>query len=92
MSFVHVDHPDEVIHWFKVYPETEQQRRPIGDCPHACPHMQTAVIGWGPDLQHYELIICTDSGCRGNCRGWVGAPVTYDQLCAVDWKVLDGTP
>lgn len=69
-SFVHVDHPDVVIHWFASYPEAQRTRRPIGPCPHDCEHRQTSVVGWGPDLAHYELIQC-DEVCAGQCRAWL---------------------
>ena len=80
MSFIHIDHPGEVIHWFRSHPESEQERRPAGECPHACRHLATAVVGWGPDLEHYELVICTDDGCQGNCRGWCAAPAVVVPL------------
>jgi hypothetical protein len=93
VSHIAIDHPDEVIHWFACHPESERARPVIGDCPHACDHLGTTVVGWGPDLAHYELVICDGftSGCEGNCRGWCAAPAGYDQLAAIDWKLL-GTP
>jgi hypothetical protein len=88
VSHVAIDHPDEVIHWFACYPEAERARRIAGDCPHDCRHMGTAVVGWGPDREHHELLTCTDSGCQGNCRGWLPAPGTYQQIVSIDWKAL----
>jgi hypothetical protein len=88
VSFVAVDYPDEVIHWFAVYPESERRRRITGPCLHDCKHLGTAVVGWGPDLQHYELVRCDDDGCRGNCRGWCAAPAGYKQLTSIDWRRL----
>jgi hypothetical protein len=71
-SFVRVDHPDDVIHWFASYPESERTRPPLGPCTHECEHRQSATVGWGPDLKHYELIVCEESdGCNGNCRAWL---------------------
>lgn len=88
MAFISIDHPDEVIHWFAVYPDGERERPVIGDCPHECRHMGTAVVGWGPDLAHYELVRCDDDGCRGNCRGWCAAPAGYKELTSIGWKLL----
>lgn len=70
-SFVHVDNPDTVINWFASYPEPQRARKPTGPCPHDCEHRQTAVVGYGPDLKHYELIVCEDTGCSGDCRAWL---------------------
>jgi hypothetical protein len=89
MSSIAVDNPDLVIDWFATYPDAERKRRPAGNCPHACEHRMLSVVAWGPSLTHYELRICTDDGCQGNCRGWC-APATYDRLCAIDWKLLGG--
>jgi hypothetical protein len=83
-----IDYPDEVVHWFACYPETERKRSVIGYCPHDCGHMGTAVVGWGPDHAHYELVICDSDGCQGNCRGWCAAPVGYKELTSVEWKLL----
>lgn len=33
-------------------------------CDHGCEHRSTAVIGWGPDVAHYELEECRDCWCR----------------------------
>jgi hypothetical protein len=72
-SEVTLDHPGEVIHWFKSEPE-EIDRRPVGPCPHTeCRHHGQSVVAWGPDFEHYELMVCDDDhpgGCAGWCRGW----------------------
>lgn len=69
---VMLDNPGE-IRWFKSDPE-EEHRRPLGPCPHdTCPHNATSTVAWGPDLDHYELIVCDTDGpdcCDGWCRGW----------------------
>jgi hypothetical protein len=88
-----IDHPDQVIHWFATYPEADRARPVLGPCPHDCAHLATTVVGWGPDPAHYELIICDGQaergpGCDGQCRGWLPAPGTYAQHCAVAWKHL----
>ena len=71
-SEVALDHPGE-ISWFKSDPE-EQDRHAVGPCPHAeCEHHGQSVVAWGPDFDHYELVVCDDSGpggCAGWCRGW----------------------
>jgi hypothetical protein len=87
MGSIAVDNPDCVIDWFPDYPESEQARKIIGDCPHPCRHRILKVVGWGPSLRHYELRICQDDGCAGNCRGWCG-PATYARICTIDWKLL----
>jgi hypothetical protein len=87
MSFIHVDHPDEVIHWFAVYPDAERQRQPVGPCPHDCQHLCTATVGWGPDLKHYELVRC-DTDCHGDCRGWMAAPGGYAEHVAIEYTHL----
>jgi hypothetical protein len=87
MGFIAIDHPDEVIHWFAAYPESERARGVAGECPHACQHRILKVVGWGPDLTRYELHVCDDV-CQGNCRGWSG-PATYDRLATIDWKLLE---
>lgn len=75
MGEAHLDHPGE-WHWFSGYgplPVT-------GPCPHTdCPHNATITIAYGPDFEHYELIICdVDAGCNGRCRGWTREyPVGY---------------
>lgn len=86
-SRVHVDYPDEPVHWFAGY--RQRNRAVLGDCPHRdCGHKETTVIGWGPDTLHYELVICVSDGCAGNCRGWCAAPSGYRELEAVQWKQL----
>jgi hypothetical protein len=70
MTYVHVDNPDLPVSWFKSCPE-EITRKVIGPCPHRCPHNLTRVVAWGPDLAHYELIVCdVVAGCNRNCRSW----------------------
>lgn len=70
-TFVTIDDPGRVIGWFACYPEDQRARKPIGPCPHDCEHLGTSVVGYGPDLDHYELITCEDDGCAGNCRAWL---------------------
>lgn len=85
MSHAAISQPDEVIHWFASWPEAQRGRPVLGDCPHArCPHVATTVVGWGPDLAHYELVVCDSDGCQGNCRGWAAA----GQYTGIDWKLL----
>jgi hypothetical protein len=61
---VAVDLPGEVW-WFKSDPE-EGDRRPVGSCPHTgCRHTGQSVVAWGPDLDHYELIVCDDDNPGG---------------------------
>ena len=86
MDSIGIDNPDEVITWFAGYPAGERARKITGECPHACPHRILRVVGWGPDLEHYELRICRDI-CAGNCRGWC-APATYARVRTIDWKML----
>jgi hypothetical protein len=73
-SYVAIENPDAVVHWFKSDP-WEKGRRPVGPCPHSgCPHNAQSVVAWGPDFEHYELVVCdTDDpgGCDGMCRGWL---------------------
>ena len=69
-SYVSIDHPDEVIHWFKPYPADQRSRTAVGPCPHDCEHRNTSVVGYGSDLDHYELVTCDDV-CDGNCRAWI---------------------
>lgn len=69
-SWVQIDHPDEPVHWFAGYPESERRRVAVGPCPHDCEHRSTSVEAWGPDLDHYELVVCDDI-CAGNCRAWL---------------------
>jgi hypothetical protein len=84
-----IDYPDEVIHWFTSYPAAERIRPVLGRCPHAsCAHNLTAVVGWGPDAAHYELIRCDSGGCQGHCRGWLAAPHGCAQHRAVQWHLL----
>lgn len=35
-----------------------------GECDHHCAHVGQKVIAWGPSLTHYELVECTECGCR----------------------------
>jgi hypothetical protein len=67
-SPAHVDRPGE-LHWFTGHGPA----RILGSCPHeGCPHTATRVVAWGPDLEHYELVVCdVDEGCAGRCRGWI---------------------
>jgi hypothetical protein len=93
VALIRIDYPDEVIHWFASYPESERRRPALGRCPHACAHLQTATVGWGPDAAHYELIRCDGQaergpGCDGHCRGWLPAPGTHAQHLAVEWHLL----
>lgn len=67
---MHVDNPDRVIGWFASYPEVERARTPVGPCTHTCEHRQTSTVGYGPDLDHYELVVCEDA-CAGDCRAWL---------------------
>jgi hypothetical protein len=95
VTSIAIDHPDEVIHWFADYPEAERARRPVGDCPHDCEHWMTAVVGWGPDLKHYELVRCdVKDGCNKNCRGWMAAAgaSSYELHRRIEWKLLDELP
>ena len=87
MGSIAVDNPDCVIDWFPDYPESERARKIIGDCPHACKHRILKIVGWGPSLTHYELLICRDDGCQGNCRQWDGVG-TYESRKAIRWKLL----
>jgi hypothetical protein len=37
----------------------------LGDeCGHDCTHNAMSVVGWGPDVAHYELNECDLCGCR----------------------------
>lgn len=55
-----LDHPGEVS-WFSGYGPLPI----IGDCDHTdCLHRGTADIAYGPDFDHYELVECSDCGCR----------------------------
>lgn len=48
--------------------------RELGEpCDHACDHHYTAVIGWGPDVLHYELVECNLCHCRAwqDGRFWI---------------------
>ncbi len=37
----------------------------LGDrCDHDCRHMGTKVQAWGPTVATYELLECSDCGCR----------------------------
>jgi hypothetical protein len=66
-SRAYVDRPGEA-HWFAGHGPA----RLIGPCPHDCRHHATSVVAWGPDLDHYELVVCdVTDGCDGRCRGWV---------------------
>lgn len=64
----HVDHPDEVS-WYVGHGPAPI----LGPCPHTtCQHNGWSTVAWGPDLRHYELVVCDDrEGCAGRCRGWV---------------------
>ena len=86
MSSIALDHPGD-LSWFPGYPEAERRRIPSGDCPHPCQHRILKVVAWGPDMAHYELSVCQDYGCQGNCRAWHG-PSTYERLMTMDWKLL----
>jgi len=91
MSLVMVDNPDCVIDWFASYPEAERARKVAGDCPHECPHNVTSTVGWGPDLEHYELVVCdVTGGCDGNCRGWMAGTgaTSYELHRRIGWKLL----
>lgn len=70
-TYVSIDHPDEVVHWFACYPQAQRERPVIGDCPHECEHRAYSVVAYGPNLEHYELVVCDDDGCAGNCRAWL---------------------
>jgi hypothetical protein len=88
VAHITIDYPDEPVHWFAVYPQTERDRRAAGACSHRCEHAETAVIGWGPDAAHYELVVC-QAWCGENCRGWLPAPGTAAQHAAVRWQHLE---
>lgn len=67
MAEAHLDHPGD-FHFFSGYGPA----RVKGPCPHTgCPHHGVSVIAWGPDYEHYELLVCeVNEGCAGRCRGW----------------------
>lgn len=67
MSERHLDHPGD-WHWFKGHGPAPA----IGHCPHTtCRHHSQSVIAHGPDLEHYELVVCdVVQGCAGQCRAW----------------------
>lgn len=74
MAEPHLDHPGEIT-WFKRYGPAPV----LGPCPHAaCKHFGQGVIGWGPSMERYELILCgsidlldeSDSDCASTCRAW----------------------
>lgn len=95
MGHVAVDvSPDDIIEWFACYAEAERKRPVIGPCTHDCPHNMTAVVAWGSDLAHYELVRCdVKDGCNRNCRGWmagVGA-TSYELYRRISWKLLAPT-
>jgi hypothetical protein len=97
MGLVAVDvSPDQIIEWFSSYPETERQRHPVGDCPHACAHRMVKVVAWGPSYEHYELHVCDDpDGCKSDCRGWTAGTgaTSYELLRRTKWKLLaDAVP
>jgi hypothetical protein len=67
MVAVHIDYPNEIVHWFSGRHDVPA----IGPCMHRCPHNQTATIAWGPDTKHYELVQCdVEEGCNHLCRAW----------------------
>lgn len=75
MAEAHLDHPGEVS-WFKGHSPLPV----LGPCTHAeCRHLGTAVIGWGPSMERYELVTCgslyssdeSPSDCASRCRAWV---------------------
>lgn len=92
MGLVAVDNPDCIIDWFASYPESERSRPVVGRCPHKdCPHNMTAVVGWGPDLAHYELSRCdVEDGCNRDCRGWMAGTgaTSYELHRGIEWKLL----
>lgn len=63
----------------------------LGDlCAHDCPHHSIAVIGWGPDVAHYELEECRDCGCRGWRDGrWTKARQVYDGSDGFWWGRIE---
>ena len=83
--------PGEIIDWFAGIPESERARKAVGDCPHDCPHNMTAVVAWGADLAHYELVRCdVEDGCNRDCRTWVSAAASrsYKLYQLLGWKLL----
>jgi hypothetical protein len=71
----HLDHAGE-ISWYVGHGPAPI----LGPCPHTtCQHLGWSTVAWGPDLNHYELVVCDDGptqnpdggGCDGQCRGWV---------------------
>ncbi len=74
MATAHLDQDmrGEVVRWYRSELGGHALRTPVGPCPHAaCRHWGQSVVGWGGDLDHYELVVCDDDpGCAGNCRGW----------------------
>lgn len=68
----HLDHPGE-ISWYVGHGPAPI----LGDCPHvACEHRDSHTVAWGPDFEHYELVVCVETGegkCGGACRGWAAA-------------------
>ncbi len=89
MAEAHLDHPGE-ISWYKGYGPVLV----LGPCPHACPHNAQSAIGWGPDMQRYELVQCDVlGGCETSCRAWAnghGAVATGWLLVAwADARLLE---
>lgn len=91
MAHISIDYPDEVVHWFKSYPEDQRNRQVTGLCPHDCPHNAASTVAWGPDYRFYELLTCdVDDGCAGNCRGWMAATgaSSWELHKQIEWKEL----
>lgn len=72
MAEPHLDHPGD-ISWYVGHGPAPI----LGDCPHvACQHSDTHTVAWGPDFEHYELVVCVEQGegrCAGACRGWAAS-------------------